>query len=106
MQNELIRDIWNEVIAKPHMSPAKIKEIVEGYLGKQEKVKIMKPFQVGQTYDTKYATKEKFKIVEIRYKWDKELRKDVPYYFLGILSGKEHLGNIPVNVDRLIQQSY
>ncbi len=37
MQNELIRDLWNEVIAKPHMSPAKIKEIVERHLGKQEK---------------------------------------------------------------------
>lgn len=106
MQNELIRDIWNKVIAKPHMSPAKIKEIVEGYLGKQEKPKVMKPFQVGIIYDTKYQTKETFKINEIRYKWDKDLHKDVPYYFLGILSGKEHLGNIPLNVDRLTQKHY
>lgn len=106
MQNELVRDIWNEVIAKPHMSPAKIKDIVERHLGKQEKPKRMKPFQVGITYNTKYATKEKFKIVEIKYKWDKDLNKNVPYYFLGILSGKEHLGNIPLNVDRLTQQHY
>ena len=35
MQNALIRDIWNEVIAKGHTSPAKVKEIVERHLGKQ-----------------------------------------------------------------------
>jgi transcriptional antiterminator NusG len=28
MQNELTRDIWNEVIAKPHLSPAKVKVLV------------------------------------------------------------------------------
>jgi hypothetical protein len=106
MQNEIVRDIWNEVIAKPHMSPAKVREIVEGYLGKQEKIKTMKPFQVGLTYETRYQTKEKFKISEIKYKWDKDLGKEVPYYFLGILLGKEYLGDVPLNVDRLIQKSY
>lgn len=106
MQDELVRDIWNEVIAKPHMSPAKVRAIVERHLGKQEKPKVFKPFQVGQTYDTKYQTKEKFRIEVIKYKWDKDANKEIPYYFLGILSGKEHLGNIPLNVDRLIQQTY
>lgn len=32
MQDALVRDIWNEVIAKGHTSPAKVKEIVERHL--------------------------------------------------------------------------
>lgn len=106
MQNNLVRDIWNEVIAKPHMSPSKVREIIERYLGKEEKIKAVKPFQVEQVYDTKFQTKEKFQIKEIKYKRDKDSGKDVPHYFLGILSGKEYLGSIPLNVDRLIQKHY
>lgn len=106
MQNELVRDIWNEVIAKPHMSPAMVKIIVERYLGKQEKIPIMKPFTIGQVYETRFQTKNTFKVTDIKYKWDKDLRKNVPHYFSGVLSGKEHLGEIPLNVDRLIQKHY
>ena len=32
MRNELVRDLWNEVIAKGHTSPAKVKEIVDKHL--------------------------------------------------------------------------
>lgn len=106
MQRELTRDIWNEVIAKPHMSPAMVKSIVERYLGKEKKLPIMKPFTIGQVYETKFQTKETFILKDIKYKWDKDLKKDVPYYFSGILSGKEHLGEIPLNADRLIQKHY
>ena len=106
MQNNLVRDIWNEVIAKPHMSPAKVKSVVERHLGKEKKLPLTKPFFVGQVYETRFQTKETFKINDIKYKWDKDLRKNVPHYFSGILSGKEHLGEVPLNVDRLIQKHY
>lgn len=106
MQRELTRAIWNEVIAKPRMSPAMVKSIVERYLGKEEKLPIIKPFIVGQVYETRFQTKDIFKITDIKYKWDKDLKKDIPYYFSGILSGKEHLGEIPLNADRLIQKYY
>ena len=112
-QDDLIRDIWNELIAKPHnekgifqLSPAKLKSTIEKHLGKQEKPCTLKPFQIGQTYDTKYQTKEKFKIVEIKYKRDKELNKDVPYYFNGYLLIGDELRSCTLNVDRLIQLNY
>jgi hypothetical protein len=106
MQRELTRDIWNEVIAKPHMSPTMVKIIVERYLGREEKTPTLKPFTIGQAYTTKFQTKETFKITDIKYKWDKDLGKNVPHYFSGILSGKEHLGEILLNMDRLLQKQY
>lgn len=102
MQNELVRDIWNEVIAKPHMSPAKIKDIVERHLGKQEKPKRMKPFQVGKVYTTRFQTGEKFRIETIKYKWDKDLGRNVPYYFIGFLLKEREERVCTLNVDRLI----
>ena len=39
-------------------------------------------------------------------KFDKDLKKDVPYYFLGVIEGKEHLGLCPLNINRLIQKTY
>lgn len=109
----LIRDIWNEVIAEPknkngnfQLQPSKIQQIVERHLGKEPKPIRYKPFQVNETYQTKWATGEKFTIKEIKLKFDKDLKKEVPYYFLGIIEGKEYLGNCPLNVDRLIQKTY
>lgn len=108
----LIQDIWNNWVAIPknktgdyRLSPGSLRRIVEKHLG-EEKVKteiILRPFQVGEIYETKWQTKEKFLIKEIKTKFDKDLKKEIPYYFLGVIIGKEHLGNCPINIDRLIQ---
>lgn len=102
MQNELIRNIWNEVIAKPHMSPAKVREIVERHLGKQEKPKSPTHFQLGKVYTTRFQTGEKFRIEMIKYKWDKDLGRNVPYYFTGYLLKDGEERACTLNVDRLI----
>lgn len=109
----LIQDIWNNLIAIPRnqngsfqLSPAELKRIVEQHLGKEQKQIIYKSFQIGKVYQTKYQTGEKFCIEEIKYKYCKELKKEVPYYFNGTYVGQEHIGICPINPERLIQETY
>lgn len=112
-QTNLIRDIWNEMIATPknkngsfQLQPKQLEDIVYRHLGKPKKEVRYKPFQVNQTYQIKWAIGGNFTIKEIKMKFDKDLKKDVPYYFLGIIEGKEHLGLCPLNIDRLTQKTY
>ena len=112
-QRILIRDIWNEFVATPknkkgefQMQPSKLKTIVERHLGKEVREVRYKPFQVGRKYKLKWATGGDFLITDIKLKFDKDLKKEVPYYFLGMIEGKEHLGKCPINIDRLIQENY
>jgi hypothetical protein len=109
----LVRDIWNQCIAIPKnkhgdfkLQPQQLMNIVEKHLGKEKKEIRYKPFQINKTYQTKWVTNQKFTIKEIKYKYDKDLKKETPYYFNGVFVGKEHLGNCPLNIDRLIQEIY
>ena len=105
--NTLTREIWNELIAKPHnekgsyqLSPAKLKLIIEKHLGKpKRKVQIL-PLRVGETYNTKFQVDWRFKVMEIKKKPTGE-----DYYVNGYYIGREYLGLCPLNVDRLIYKT-
>lgn len=101
MQDTLTREIWNEVIANGHTSPAKVKEIVERHLGKKPKQKRFLPFEIGKIYNTKFQTGDKFLIKEIKFR---PHSKHTPLYFNGIYVGREHLGICLLNADRLISK--
>jgi len=113
MINELTKDIWNNFIVIPYnknkkyeFSVSKLKKIIEGHLGIEEIVIKNKPFVINQSYKIKWATGENFIIKEIKFKFDRNLKKETPYYFLGIIQNKEYLGLCPLNIDRLIPNNY
>jgi len=61
------------------------------------------PFEVGQTYTTKFATGERFTITKIIMCTDKKKHGDISH-FLGIYEKAPHLGECPLGADRLIQR--
>jgi hypothetical protein len=57
------------------------------------------PFELGQTYNTKFATGDTFTITRM----DKNKYNEVISVW-GIYERRPHLGECPISVDRLIQQ--
>lgn len=57
------------------------------------------PFEVGETYTTKFATGEKFSITRLIKNKDGEV---IMAY--GIYEKHSHLGECPLSIDRLIQR--
>ena len=55
------------------------------------------PFEVGVTYTTKFATGEKFTVTRVR-----KNRYDEVEAVFGIYEKSPHLGECPLNMDRLI----
>lgn len=60
------------------------------------------PFQEGKTYKTKFQTGELFLLNKIVYKKKSKIEDpDVIVYFEGVYNNYKHLGNCPLNIDRL-----
>lgn len=67
-------------------------------LHKQEKEL---PFEIGQTYQTKMQTGDKFTITQIIMKTEKGKTHEI-HQFKGIYDRYPHLGECPIAEDRLI----
>jgi hypothetical protein len=64
---------------------------------KINQIKAPLPFEVGVTYSTKFATGEKFTITKV-----KKNKYDEVEAVWGIYEKSPHLGECPINMDRLI----
>ena len=58
------------------------------------------PFEIGKKYKTKFQTGELFIITGIKYRPDETILN-----FLGIYESCPHLGECPLNFDRLIPET-
>jgi len=103
LTTSLTKDIWNNFIAKKQITQQDLRAIIEKHLGKEETPKQLKPFRVGEIYQTKGQVSEPFKIAEIKTKIKEG--KTVPYYFNGIYLNRKHLGICPINAEQLIQKT-
>ena len=72
------------------------------------KIKIPKfkelPLEVGKTYMTKFATKERFTLTRDPYKRKDGIIYHVDNTVYGIYENVPHLGECPLNIDRLIHE--